>query len=199
MPEDEPLTARELTPGENAYLLRSSASHVWELLQLLAAAEKIEAVKDFLAALPKPAQDHLDTLRALLAGTGPAELRETLVLTRNKSWHYPLPSDKELRRALRELSPYRGVLEAGEKMPSIRAIFADDVMVQFATKFARDREELGRVLSGLADLTIAFVHLTQYALDWHLASLPDEAVRHYAPGEPIPEDEVPELNGEETP
>ena len=198
------LLRREATPEENIFLLRQGLSAVWELLLLFRESSKPvtirgeevgpSAVATFLVALPPPARQFVDLLRGF--DDPESKFRRTAAQVRNHTWHYPPPGSKELRRALKARASDLGVLELGEKMPSIRANFADLVALEHLTRFIGDDcEALAELFRALADATTAFVHLAQYALDAWLAKLPEDVVRRYGAGDPFPPDVEAELNG----
>jgi hypothetical protein len=56
-------------------------------------------------------------------------------------------------------------------MPSLRATFADDVLLRLAItdEVADDENRVRRLLSDLSDSVVAIVHLAQVAIDTWLA------------------------------
>src|SRR5262249_36747624 len=163
--EDSPLLREPAEGPEYVYLLRLVAGHVWETLLLVQKASERESIRAFLDGLPDEARDlHARLLNAAADRHG--EAFKTLALVRNKSWHYPEPTDKELRRAVTEHADDVGYLEAGAKMPTIRAVFADEILVSMWTRYSGDDlDALGAIYEHLGELIVAIVHLAQYALE----------------------------------
>jgi hypothetical protein len=164
-PKGPKLLRRGLSASENSYLLRLVASHVWETLLLVEKGGGQPPVREFLENLRPPAPDLYHMLRKQAADTEDP-IRETLRTVRNKTLHYPLPQDSALKQAVQERVDEDTFLEHGERMPSIRGLFADEVMTGIWTLGADDREDLlAEIFTRIKDLVIPCIHLAQYALD----------------------------------
>jgi hypothetical protein len=187
------LMRREPTESENVYLIRMVVSSLFEFLRLLDKGSADPAVMALLNGLDEEGAEDLRQVRAL------SHLRSHYERIRNGTLHYPWPSDPGLASALRALSDEEEGVEAVEdSMASIRATFADAVLVQLliADPEAESSEEERRtdledLIRGLVGHVTAAIRLCQHIVVRYLEGLPDGVVRHHSPsgsalGSPLP-------------
>lgn len=165
----------EYHAAERLALLRLAVAQLWETHLLIAAADKTPQVAAFIDRLgdeyPGDRLSGQDLLAALRGRTGAVapETRNILRVARNLTNHYPKPGDVELTQVLRDLAKERetGELTYGERMPTLRALFADDVVLRLAFPggLIQDRPRLGALFSALSDSVVAVIHLAQVAID----------------------------------
>ena len=165
VPDDEyGLLSGEARPAENSYFLRLSASHVYETVLLVESVEKVQALRRFLDALPDQAQRLRREIRTMTIGG--SDLRKTLGLSRNSSWHYPRPSDKILKTVVKRYGDAEVALDVGDKMPGIRGLFADEIMLGVLSYYRpEDEDSFGELMHELAEITWRLVHFAQYAIN----------------------------------
>lgn len=115
--------------AEHMYELRQATAQVWEVTELLRSSLKLSEVEPFVASLPQAATD---ALNSALAASGATEaVRSDLATVRNHSWHYPPPGSKVLIRALKATASHTSELVLGKGLARTRAVYADEVAVQF--------------------------------------------------------------------
>lgn len=183
------------TPAERIAILRMVVGQIWETVELVRAADKVDQIKKFLDGLATASNDPtaVTVQLALLRGqTGSwrGPIRNVLRTTRNKTWHYPKPGDEGLGAALTAFAEAedKGLLRFGPKMPSIRAEFADDILLDLA--FAQPlkvrpvpKATLSQLFKDLSEGVVAIIHLAQWIGVRYLNERP-EGWRKLEPGEP---------------
>ena len=91
---------------------------------------------------------------------------KTLGLSRNSSWHYPRPSDKILKTVVKRYGDAEVALDVGDKMPGIRGLFADEIMLGVLSYYRpEDEDSFGELMHELAEITWRLVHFAQYAIN----------------------------------
>ncbi len=157
------LLRREGTPSENSYLIRLVASSVFELCRLIDKGRTHESVRTLLEKLGTAG---LDDLRRF---TGLTRLRPNLERIRNLTSHYPWPDETTLVDALTALADDRGDFEMSPRsMASLRANFADDVLIQ---AFGDNEEDFRSLVEALADLVTTAIRLCQHVVFAYVHSL----------------------------
>ncbi len=144
---------REPTEPESVYLVRLVVSALFEFLRLLDKGTTDPDIKELLGSLSDEGKADLRRVRSL------GHLRPHYERIRNGTLRYPWPSDETLAAALASLDQQEGALEAVQRsMASIRATFADDVLVQWLVEDPEGdktdtllKSELEELISGLAD------------------------------------------------
>ncbi len=187
------------TAAERIAMLRTVVGQIWETVELVRAADKTAEIKTFLdgLAVASPNPDAVTAQLALLRGEIGAwkgSIRSVLRTTRNNSWHYPKPGDVGLQAALEAFGKDddKGLLRFGPLMPSIRAEFADAVLLDLA--FAQPLrvrpippETLSQLFRDLSEGVVAIIHLAQWIGVQYLNERPD-GWRKLEPGEASPGD-----------
>lgn len=164
------LLRREGTPGENPYLIRLVASTVFELCRLLDKGKNHRPVKDLLDHLGSDGISDLHHFMTL------AHLRPRLEHIRNLTSHYPWPDEPVLVDAMREVVDIESGFEADDdSMASIRASFADDVLIQ---TLGDNEDEIRRLVIGLADLVTTAIRLCQHIIIAYVESLSNSVVTY---------------------
>lgn len=172
------LLRRPPTESETSYLIRLVVSSLFELQRLLGKGESVPEVRALLDQLDNDGRNDLRTLRRL------GHLRPDYERIRNGTLHYPWPQEESVELALRALADRQGAIEAVEdSMASIRATFADDVLVQLWVKAPEAdatedevRTEVEALVRGLADQVTAAIRLCQHILVNYFESLPEGTV-----------------------
>lgn len=169
----------DFTAAERLSLFRLVVSELWEVGELVRTADKIERVRTFIDQLASDYDNAMsargsvidgETLVGRLRGSEGLlrkALRDRVRKGRLGTYHYLAPNDKKLVVALRDAREKETRYAFGERMGSIRAEFADDVMLEM---FSFDgTEQIEELLAEAADLTVAVIHLAQVAIDRYLA------------------------------
>lgn len=172
-PPDDP-ERDDFTVSERSALMRRLLGTIWEIHLFVQDAAGSPEVAIFLEEMRKAYPDGQtysgEDLLALLLGNAGAtrpELRNVMRVARNSTFHYEKVGSDAFHDVLVELADQTGDLTGGEKMPSIRNAFAEDVMLNLAF---RDLNEGGAVtfddiIELLAPTVIAIVHMAQIAVD----------------------------------
>lgn len=159
-----------LSEAENIALLRQLLAQLWEVHLLVKTASEIPEVDEFIERLGREYPgDKLDGshLVAVLRGDGGASVprfRNVLRIARNATNHYLKPGDTDLITALESLRGQKAILRTGERMPDVRAEFADEVVWR-AGVHVDDVDALAELFAATADSVVAVVHLAQAAMD----------------------------------
>ncbi len=129
------LLAREdsTLEGERQYLFRTAIAHLWELSLTLARWRDQPVVQPLIAALGQDARHDLDAVLAI-ATPGDDPVLKTIAHLRNTAtWHYAGPKNQKwIEKALRLSADHEGSFRFGTTMGTIRAAFADEIILQFA-------------------------------------------------------------------
>lgn len=129
--------------GERQYLLRTAISHLWEFSLMLAEWRDHDAVQPLIEGL---GEDALGDLKVVLCLATPGDdpVLKTFVHLRNAAtWHYAGPKNQKwIEKALAAAADHEGDFQFGSTIGSIRAGFADEVLIQFALQtFSPGNEE----------------------------------------------------------
>ena len=165
----------DFTTAERSVFNRILLGIVWEAHLLVAEDAKtpeVEAFLDRLASAYPAGQKYsgnelVEFLRGEAGATAPT-LRNVLRVARNATFHYPKAGDGPLVEVLKVFADeeIEGVLTYGSRMPSVRAEFADEVMMALAMRGLAEPDDSASVLySALGDTVVAIVHLAQVAMD----------------------------------
>jgi hypothetical protein len=183
MPPDNP-HRDDLTEPERLAVLRTILGLIWEVHLLIQAAEQDDAARTFLdevaAKYPDGKQYTGDQLLAFLRGEAAATAphwRNLLRIGRNSTFHYPKPGSDEMNNALARVADRETRFVWGDRMPSLRAEFADEVLL-FGLLLPADADEqlLRDLFADAASTIVAIVHLAQIAIDEYLSRFPNEVV-----------------------
>ncbi len=117
-------------PSHHMHDVRHATSQVWEICEFLRETRGLPEVAEFLESLDKhEAMEALDRAVAAVAPGG--RLAAQLATARNHVWHYPRPGSKVLVRALEACGDRDSELITGRGLARTRALYADEVAVQF--------------------------------------------------------------------
>ncbi len=182
-PED--VDRDDFTEPERGALIRMLLAVVWEAHLLVASASKLPAVSEFLDAVAHAypsgkrfsGQELVGFLSGAAGATAPA-VRNVLRAARNATFHYPRVTNKALSAALRDFDGAEGQLVRGEHMPSVRATFADEVLLHLALRGVEPpgEEGIAGLFSALGATVVAIIHLAQVATDLWLDQRGDVTV-----------------------
>jgi hypothetical protein len=176
-PPDDP-NRDDFTASERSALMRRLLGTIWEAHLFVEGASRyadvaafLDEVKDSYPDGQTYSGDELLTLLRGGAGATRPELRNIMRVARNATFHYQQVGSDEFRDVLTALADETGEFSGGEKMPSIRMNFAEDVMLNLAL---RDLDQEGidfeEIAKSLAPTVIAVVHLAQVAADLWLGA-----------------------------
>lgn len=176
MPPDDPYR-EDLTEPERLAVLRTILGLIWEVHLLIQAADQHDDVRHFLdevaASYPSGRQHTGAELLAFLRGEGAVTApawRNLLRLGRNSTFHYPKPGSTDMVNALAQVSDRTSRFVWGERMPSMRAEFADDVLLfGLILPDHADQTLVSDLFADAAQTIVAIVHLAQIAIDNFLA------------------------------
>jgi hypothetical protein len=91
-----------------------------------------------------------------------------LKVARNSTFHYPKAGDRALVEVLTDLAnhDFEGEIVCGEKMPSMRAQFADLAMLNLALNELGEPKEnaYAQLATALSETVIAIAHLAERAI-----------------------------------
>jgi hypothetical protein len=131
----------DFTQSERISLSRMLLATVWEVHLLVANDTEWPEVVEFLDRVADryptdreySGQELVASLRGESGATAPA-LRNVLRVARNSTFHYPKAGDEALIKVLSELAIAEtdGEITCGDKLPSLRAAFAEQVMLDLA-------------------------------------------------------------------
>lgn len=159
-----------VTPAIRASLLRRALAEIWETHLLVVESVKIPAVSDFVDEISQLYPGDLDAreLVAILRGTSgaaSAPYRNVLRIARNATNHYPKPGTTDFRKALQQAIDLGepGIIVSGQGMQSVRAEYADDVLVQMALGDMSE-DALRHLSEAVGQTTVAIIHLAQTAM-----------------------------------
>jgi hypothetical protein len=96
-------------------------------------------------------------------------MREVLRVARNATLHYPKPGEPELARVLQGFADdeVTGEFIVGQTMPTLRAAFADEVILRLALREVSsfDEQGIGGLFKPTADTELAIIHVALVAMD----------------------------------
>jgi hypothetical protein len=171
----------EWTLAERQYLLRTSFGHLWELSVTLKAWLQLEPIQLLVEGLPEDVRADLSKLLSL-ASPGEDPVAKTVASIRNNAtWHYAKPDCiKPIARALREAADLEGLLEYEESTGSVRALFADEILLQITTQFFSDADgeaAVSTVYRDVSELMAAAIRLVRDLLVLYFSRLPPGVVQ----------------------
>ena len=171
----------EWTSAESQYLFRTSCGHLWELSVTLRAWLQQEPIQLLVEGLPEDARADLSKILSL-ASPGDDPVAKTVASIRNNAtWHYAKPSSiKPIVRALREAADLEGILEYEESTESVRALFADEILLQITTQFFSDEDgetAVRTVYRGVSELMAAAIRLVRHLVVLYFSQLPPGVVQ----------------------
>ncbi len=161
---------RSTSEGERQYLFRTAIAHLWELSLTLAEWAREPDVQPFIDALSDDGHQDFDAIvQVARAGSDPF-LRTIAHLRNAATWHYAPPKKpRSIEKALKAAADHEGRLRFGAKVGTIRADFADEIVLQFAVQqFPGDDEAqlaaLRQFHSRVAELMSAAIRAVQEVL-----------------------------------
>jgi hypothetical protein len=188
-PPDNP-DRDDFTAAERSVLTRMLLGVIFEVHLFVAKASKVPEVEQFLEelALAYPGDKVFSgtQLVAFLKGDGGAtapRLRNVLRVARNATFHYPEVGQETLAKALRDFGDDKeGEFAYGDRMPSIQAAFAEEVMlnVAYSGLDPRDESTIGPLFSALVQSVVAVIHLAQLGVTLWLSRCPGVSVEPVA-------------------
>ena len=126
--------------------------------------------------LPDSAHEQYGRLVTFASQTHP--LHNALKLSRATLFHYPemhpareAAGQEELANAMDAAADLRSSIAAGDDYASFRALFADEIALQF---IARESAETDQLLGQLQTPMFDLVHFTEHVLLEHLKRCPPE-------------------------
>lgn len=158
----------ELPPETNVYYFRLLAAHFIEAAEWLARTRRLwPEVDEFITnSLPSIAREEFDHLVSFASQRHP--LHSVLKLSRVTLFHYPemhpakeAAGQEELAAAMAAAAEMRSSIAGGEDYASFRALFADEIALQF---IARESAETARLLEELQKPMFELVHFTEHVL-----------------------------------
>lgn len=170
-----------LPPETNIYYFRLLAAHFIEAVEWLKKTRRYwPQINDFIAgSLPTEAQEGYDGLVAFASQTH--ALHDVLKRSRVTLFHYPemhpareAAGHEELAQAMNDAADIRSSIAGGEDYASFRALFADEIALQFLARDEKEREQLREPMFEL-------VQFTEQVLVEHLKRcprLPTSGPRH---------------------
>lgn len=175
--------------AERLYLMRLSASHLYELQNTIKLAGDYDAVKEFVERLPAGVRENLSRVGQFEVPW----IRESVRHIRNTTFHYGSKSHdlEKLGWALSQTAEDEGeVTNADGTLSGLRFGFADTVAnQQLARKFPEDEadseadiddsvqmERSRELFKAMSDATTAAIETLVYVVDQYLRELPDEVV-----------------------
>jgi len=180
---DNTLSHTRLVAAEEAYerlyFFHLASGHLFGLADELSRAhEEWSEIRAFVATLDEQYRNDFDAIVGLASSDDTTGTR--LRAIRNRFFHYPSLRRRSaergwlpLQRALRDLSELDAEVRAGAGGlgGGIRALFADDVLVNLMTREI-DEDEIAGLLATLGDLQAGYNRFAQAAVGRYLRNLP---------------------------
>jgi hypothetical protein len=185
------LFVKAAKPYEHIYFFNLASSHLYEAAENFRQAHREwQEVRDFVASLDGDRQDEFAAITALAAPDAdwPGNRLKEL---RNSFFHY-LRLDRAaadvqqlpLQRGLTEAADLKGqvIIEAGGPLNGIRALFADEILLNALTA-DYEEGEVERLVASFADYQPALNRFAQAALGRYLRAFPEDIVQFEGAGE----------------
>jgi hypothetical protein len=170
--------------GENFYLGRLAAAHLFEIGVFLKQSDRIPKVGKFVAALNEESRADYKALIEL-ATDGSSEFQKQLKHARNVFFHYPrlIPHAEEhehLKRAMaghaqdeQEQNIQRGVIhDVPPAITGFRSTFADDIAAEMLLP-ANTEQEFGPFIGNVSEHSAKFLKFVKTALNAYTGTRPE--------------------------
>jgi len=166
-------------PEELQYLLRTAISHLWEFSLTLREWQQQESTRPLFDSLDEGLLTDLEIVVGIASTTD--QVSKTIACLRNNTtWHYAKPGkDKVIEKALDEARDLEGILEFGATTGTIRARFANVIILQVSIQLfpgMPEAEAVKTLYSRFGELMVAAIRVAQQLLVAFFESLPTGAV-----------------------
>jgi hypothetical protein len=162
-------------PEERQYLWRTAISHLWEFSKMLREWQGQQPALALFAKLDVTCAADLTTVVGVASTSDPVS--KTIACLRDTTaWHYAKPGkDKVIGKALDEARDLEGTLEFGATTGTIRASFADLIILQVSTQQfpgVPEAEAIHALYSRSSELMTAAIRVAEKVLVAFFEGLP---------------------------
>jgi hypothetical protein len=179
----------DLPPELSIYYFRLIAAHFFEAATWLKKTRHADEIDELITSLDDESRSRYDNIVAFASQKHPLYVR--LRRSRATLFHYPTmhpAKDKagteELANAMREARDLDGWIEGGHDYASFRAVFADEIALQF---LAENKEAMSEIAAELSAAVFELVEFAESALLVQLKRTSKHKTRLWRKDEPRPE------------